>query len=322
MSNYPTPDSSSFHSAPSDYNIYLRLGDATLENYSFNHMIATHGPSAWMDDSALNMSLEALRHSLNCAPHSIDILSSNLSQLCFAITDPREASHPSNNALRARFHDMRWILMPINDGFDGEELSDEGAGSHWSLAIIDRGQKRRYYYDSMWGPGNYIESMAERATAGFLMLVGEDTSAYAWWPQVDCPDQREDNLDAWDEGPCGAFVWYMSEHFVRVIRGRSKADDFDLCIGAAFRGAFRQRFHSGDVKRDMRDLIERYRKLQGVVDEDFLGDMGDLRGMVIEEDPERFGELLDDETMASLNAYDRLNRLDMPDPWPQLLLEE
>jgi hypothetical protein len=172
--------------------------------------------------------------------------------------------------------DKKGIIVPINDGTG--EAQATASGTHWSLVIVDRINKRSYYYDSVdmsASTGNY--QAAENANNGLLLILGEDPERWTWVPQDNCPNQwvhntfgtivEHPNRDRFwrchDDGPCGPFVLTMCSLIIDCIT--KYKDESPLFLGIEFPDWFGKRFNSMATRKQTQDLIKKF-KVQAETD--------------------------------------------------------
>jgi hypothetical protein len=267
----PFPDA-----PPDNFDTYVTLGDIVLDNASFLHMLDYVGGRSWMDDSSVNVALEALCQMTDCTTNKIDVFNSNFVQVIYSIVrrgNPQSPDyiHPGSpgyvdqetlaaqseyDFLRERFQDKRWIFVPINDGVDSPVGSYDN-GTHWSLALIDRVHRAAFYYDSMgvWGRQGQI---AEKAVNVILMVLGEKFDQWAWLPQVNSPNQMHHNLFPRDKGPCGPFIFCMTQimmNWIMIYQRSGREYDCNAGIDESFPAKFGSNFHSLRVRADMQNRI-------------------------------------------------------------------
>ncbi|KAF2024266.1 hypothetical protein EK21DRAFT_117951 [Setomelanomma holmii] len=248
---------------PYDYGEYLTLGDAKIRNDEFLNMRRTDGADCWMGDAGLDMALEALRRSMECESHKIDILSTTFAQMSYMSCGYDDAVEASYDCFRVRFSDKRWIFVPVNNG-TAPDRDAGAAGSHWALAALDRVHKRAYYYDSLFNRGrpSDLQIIAQTAIRGLLHILHEDEQQWEWSPQKNSPHQWWNNRFDGDLGPCGPFVWYMCKILIdHVVRYQLAGEEEDCSIelNARFPHRFGRVFDSFDVREDMQRLILDYK---------------------------------------------------------------
>jgi hypothetical protein len=259
---YPHFIKRSAYRPPPNGDLYLSLGDGTLENRQFYSMVETFHKEAWMDDSILNMALEALRQFTNCNTHHIDIVNTNISQVCYMATIMNDLHETYYNHYRERLRDKRWILVPINDGVEGNFERGAG-GSHWSLVILDCIQKCAFYYDSLYvGHDSRIQKTASTVTVGLLMILGETITRWFWNPQENSPNQLKNNRFKHDYGPCGPFVWDMCRLMINNIQHHQRSGSEEECsleLDSNFPRWFGDRFDSYLVRHEMQRLVASFK---------------------------------------------------------------
>ncbi|KAH7351455.1 hypothetical protein BKA66DRAFT_575549 [Pyrenochaeta sp. MPI-SDFR-AT-0127] len=257
----------SFHHAlrpPCNDEIYLELGDATIRNDAFLYIGVTDwtcGLEAWMRGESIDMALEVLRRDQDCDDYSIDIANSNSAQVFYLAAMCNDGSSREYDEYRIRFHNKRWIFVVINDAFGGVE-NNGTKGSHWSLVALDRIHKTVHYYDSL-----YINWEANRAIGhdvgkGLLLILDEDMSRWAFRPEWNSPSQVHDNLAVGDIGPCGPFVYRMTEMLIEHIKYHyDNGSVFKCSLGLPedFNAQFGQLFHSKLVRQAIQHSIAQWK---------------------------------------------------------------
>jgi hypothetical protein len=264
--------SSEVYWPPHNDDTYLNLGDETISNYHFNHITTLTGYEAFMDESIINTSFEALRQHENCEYNSIDIVSTNIAQMLNGVASHNDGHKPYYDFLRARFADKNWIFVPINDGVDSTHAFGV-AGSHWSLLIVDRVHEKVYYYDSFYTPdlsqgnpkdtGYRMMQIAHMVVIGILQVLGVmNTKTWSLYPQKHTPHQNHNNQFLGDEGACGPFVWRMSAFMIDLIkqyRRAGKEHEFTVALAPGFPALFGTFFNSYTVREEIRNLIAQFK---------------------------------------------------------------
>ena len=246
---------------PYNTETYLDLGCTTIKNKDFltigvTSMDATL--SAWMCDVSLNTALELLRRDLNCDAYSIDIADSNSAQIFYLAALNKDGAAQEYDAYRARFHDKRWIFIVINDAIGGVDYNGR-KGNHWSFVCLNRARKLCHYYDSI--------SMTNRGigcdvAVGLLQILGENETSWTFSPEYHSPNQLDNNLFKFDVGACGPFVYHMMKALINIIRFEMRSDReayISLHLNYDFPENFGQNFHSQEVRRDMQNVMIRWK---------------------------------------------------------------
>lgn len=249
---------------PHDFDEYLTLGDGTLQNFYFNHILTVDGSEAWMDDSSFNMSLEALRLFTDCSAHFIDVVNTNISQVFYMAYSSGDWNNNCYDVYRQRLRNAKWIFVPINDGVGGGSDSS-ASGSHWSLVVVDRVHNIGFYYDSTGiSRFNTIQKVAEVVLKGVLKILQENFEDWTWMPQENSPNQWRNNIFRWDRGPCGPFVWKMASIMIECIKRAQhvrKELACDLNLGDDFPQWFEGQFDSFGVRWAMHNLIAHFKMI-------------------------------------------------------------
>ncbi|EUC49433.1 hypothetical protein COCMIDRAFT_63191, partial [Bipolaris oryzae ATCC 44560] len=271
-----------------DSNVYLRLGDITIQNDAFCHIKSTswdHG-EPWMRDESLDMALEVLRRDYNCENHGIAITNSMVSQICLFAAESEDSSPQEYAQYRARFENKAWIFLVINDAIGGVE---NGClqGNHWSLLAIDRIHHTVSYYDSLFLGNDHPRHLGFQIGRGMLKILGEDVKNWQYRIQQYTPHQNHHNQFSFDDGACGPFVYKMTEVLIKRIklcqlRGEEDECFLDLCEG--FPLDFKRHFHSFLVRCEIQRRIARWK---GIMDAPHFADDRDrqaIRGDFVELD--------------------------------------
>ena len=273
---------------PFDSNVYLRLGDVTIQNDSFCHIRSTswnHG-EPWMRDESLDMALEVLCRDYNCENHGIAIANSMVSQICFFAAESEDSSPQEYSQYRARFENKSWIFLVINDAIGGVE-SDCLQGNHWSLLAIDRIHYTVSYYDSLFLDDEQSRHLGFQIGRGMLKILQEDVKNWRYRIQQYTPHQNYHNQFDYDDGACGPFVYKMTEVLIRRIKlhqSRGEENECSLELCEDFPLDFKNQFHSFLVRREIQKRIARWK---AIVDAPFFAynhDHEAIRGECVELD--------------------------------------
>ncbi|EOA90235.1 hypothetical protein ACJQWK_07644 [Exserohilum turcicum] len=247
---------------PFDEKMYLELGDATICNYTFRNIICTDFKNGdpWMRDESLDMALEILRRDTDCDNYDIEIANSMMSQICYCARKDEDYKPQEFSEYRARFEDKRWIFLPVNDAIG----TNVDGGIHWSLIILDRNHKKIYYVDSLFVDDAVYQNLGYEISAGMLRILGEDLDSWTFEPQKYTPNQILDNLAFSDAGPCGPFVFKMTEYLVTYIKFyqlRGIEDQCSLTLSQGFPSFFRNYFHSAHIRTDIQKRIAHWKAI-------------------------------------------------------------
>ncbi|KAF2125767.1 hypothetical protein P153DRAFT_399908 [Dothidotthia symphoricarpi CBS 119687] len=250
---------------PANDEIYLELGNATIRNDAFLFIKATDlmrdGKEVWMRGESLDMALEVLRAEKQLEDFSIDVANCNTAQVFYFASQCKDAHEKTYDEYRARFQNKKWIFIICNDGLGG--TSNEGtSGTHWSLLVMDRVHKVVYYYDSLYMHFEGNRTLAADVALGLLNILGETVSSWEWNPDFKSPNQYQYNQFSDDGGPCGPFVWKMTDMLTDEIQKHIKAgteQECDLKIDDAFLHRFAQDFHSFNVRLNIQCGIARWK---------------------------------------------------------------
>jgi hypothetical protein len=253
---------------PFNDDLYVTFGETVLTNASFNNILDYCGPRSWMTDDMLDAALAALRISLNCDANRIGFVKTTDAQMCVMASNSEEPEDWITN-YGSGWQNKKWLFVPINDG-----MHTGTRGTHWSLVVVDRLHNTGFFYDSFnmhrEAPSHVA---AEVVTKGLARILGD--APYSWWPQERTPDQYRNNhfggnvwsdetrtrvvWRCWDDGPCGPFVWKMTQHLVREIRGYQARDEEHRCSLNIFNEQrflpFRDAFHTYRIRSEIMVLI-------------------------------------------------------------------
>lgn len=238
---------------PFNDEIYLELGDATIRNDAFRYIEfgdGSYGIEAWMRGESLDMAMEILKREQRCDAYSIDIANSNNAQIFYMAAMCNDGSGQAYDNYRARFRNKRWIFVVVNDAFGGVE-SDDTKGSHWALIALDRRTKCVHYYDSLYLLYQSNQAIARDVGKGLLLILEEDIHRWHFQPEWHCPNQTRDNLCTEDIGPCGPFVYKMTEMLICMIKQNQTADgegESGLRLLSGFSQYFGRIFNSHHVR--------------------------------------------------------------------------
>ena len=257
-------DLRSAYDPPFNEEIYLELGDATIRNDAF-HYISTTGYTdsneAWMRGESIDMALEVLRRDTNCPAYSIDIANSNSGQVFYLAAMCGNGSGKEYDMYRDRFYDKRWIFVVINDAFGGVE-SNGTKGTHWSLIAMNRNDRIVHYYDSLFMEWKGNRRIGADVGKGLLHILNEDISTWTFSPEWHSPHQSNDNMFEEDIGPCGPFVYKMTEvliHHIELLQDQGKESECSLNLRNDFREGFKLQFHSQQVRVSIKAAIARWK---------------------------------------------------------------
>lgn len=222
-----------------------------MSNNEWYWITHTDGPEMWMRDNALDMALMVLSCNQHCKASMIGIASSVDAQIClFPDSDGKEE-------YAKRFHNERWIFMPINDGMIGVE-NDGINGHHWSVVALDRVHQVAHYYDSLFVDNDFYQNVAYRITTGMLRVLDEDLEDWIFRAEYNCPNQYLNNQCDFDGGACGPFVYSMIELAVDTIQRYQEDGIEDLCrlnLTREFPASFGEAWNSYDVRHEMQNYI-------------------------------------------------------------------
>jgi hypothetical protein len=211
-----------------------------------------------MRGESLGMALEVLRRDMNCDVYDIGFADENAAQMMFAAMLSDDGHTCYYDTLRKQLDDKSWIFILMNDGIGG----DEHGGSHWSLIVMDRIHKLVHYYDSYKILEPRQRVIAESISSGLLAILGENACWWCFCMEWNSPHQFIHNQFNRDHGPCGPFVWKMSELLVSHIKRHRDADDESGCslaLDEYFPARFMSFFDSLRVRRQMGRSIARWK---------------------------------------------------------------
>ncbi|KAJ5058376.1 hypothetical protein J3E72DRAFT_376829 [Bipolaris maydis] len=250
---------------PFDSNVYLRLGDTTIQNDAFCHIMSTswnHG-EPWMRDESLDMALEVLYRDYNCENLGIAIANSMVSQICLFAAESEDSNPQEYSQYRARFENKSWIFLVINDAIGGVE-NDCLQGNHWSLLAIDRIHYTVSYYDSLFLDVDQPRHLGFQIGRGMLKILGEDVKNWQYRIQQYTPHQNYHNQFRYDDGACGPFVYKMTEVLIRRVKVYQLRGEEDKCfleLCEDFPLNFKKQFHSFQVRREIQRRIARWKAI-------------------------------------------------------------
>ncbi|OCK73351.1 hypothetical protein K432DRAFT_387437 [Lepidopterella palustris CBS 459.81] len=218
---------------------YLELESAMITNREFLN-IRKLDIDGWFEDGTLNVALSLLAQDYQAIIDHYDIFiaMSYLGQILWMI-DKNEYTGEDLKAYSAEKKNLegkRWVFIPINDGFDGNS-----SGTHWTLIVIDTQQGAAHYIDSIttWETSN--RAIAARVVKGFEALMDIEICGLERRVEENVPDQTMDNFCGTDWGPCGPFVYSITQYILAgmgscALRGSAQ------CFHIAFRGVDKQNF--------------------------------------------------------------------------------
>ncbi|EUC32319.1 hypothetical protein COCCADRAFT_99000 [Bipolaris zeicola 26-R-13] len=252
-------------SPPFDSNVYLKLGDITIQNDAFYHIRSTswnHG-EPWMRDESLDMALEVLCRDYNCENHRIAIANSMVSQICLFAAESEDSNPQEYAQYRARFETKQWIFLVINDAIGSVE-NNCLQGNHWSLIAMDRIHCTVSYYNSLFLDDEQSRHLGFQIGRGMLKILGEDVRNWRYRIQQYTPHQDHHNQFDYDDGACGPFVYKMAEVLIRRIKRHQSRGDEDECsleLSEDFPMDFKNQFHSFLVRCEIQRRIARWKAI-------------------------------------------------------------
>ena len=253
---------------PHNNEIFLELGDVTIQNDAFDYIGATSYHESklevWMRGESLDMALEVLRRDEDCDAHGIDIVNSTVAQICCFAANSSNGPSGEYEQYKARYHNKNWIIVVCNDAMGGIE-NNGTSGSHWSMVAMDRISKRAYYYDSLYAHYTDYQNLGRTISMGLLNILDEDISRWTYEVQLESPNQNWHNLFRHDGGACGPFVFKMTQILIEHIKGQQALSLEDQChleLDDSFATQlFKPRFHSGHVRNEIKARIRRWRHI-------------------------------------------------------------
>ena len=244
--------------------IYLELGTAVIHNDSFLLITQcewnTVRYEAWMRDESLGMALEVLRRENKCDEDGIGFADCNMVQTFLIAKRGNDTQSRHYDTYRQQFGDKRWIFLTLNDCTGG--MTD--GGTHWSLIVVDRVHKRTHYVDSLFIGVKEAHELAFEVSDSLLQILGEDETQWQHLIEWNSPNQNWNNRCKQDFGPCGPFVYKMTEMMVRAIKTYQAAGlehQCSLALPVGFAWAFESQFHSYEVRCNMAWSIARWKAI-------------------------------------------------------------
>jgi hypothetical protein len=194
--------------------VYCHVGDGLLTNEDFYTIMDLKGNDCWYRDNVLDVALQlsSIYHEAN--EHSIAVASIwTVQAVHVSIRYGRGISELQ--AYIPMLTDKKWVFVPLNDGI-GHTSAEDFVGTHWSLLVIDRPNKRAHYID---GLGNGMEHYARQFASTFQKMLG-DEEEYNFIIESNAPHQWDHNRypSSWDVGPCGPYVVKMIHLMLDHIR--------------------------------------------------------------------------------------------------------
>lgn len=213
-----------------------------------------------MRGESLDMALEVLRRDKNCEAYGIDIANSNMSQIFYIAGMCQDGQSNAYDEYRRRFKHKRWIFLPINDGFGGT-TNDGHSGTHWSLVVMDTIEHTVHYFDSLYVQWEWNQRLAKDVSIGLMSILGEDISEWVFESEINSPHQWKHNQFTGDGGPCGPFVYKMTEILVEniIFQEHRQERRYGLSLPDWFPEHFVNLFHSGQVRWQMQQSLVRYK---------------------------------------------------------------
>jgi hypothetical protein len=211
-----------------------------------------------MRGESFGMALEVLRRDMNCDVYDIGFADENAAQMMYAAMLSKDGHTCYYDTLRKQLDGKSWIFILMNDGIGG----DVHGGSHWSLIVMDRIHKLVHYYDSFKIKEPKQHVIAGDISCGLLAVLGEDASWWCFCVEWHSPNQFFHNQFIGDPGPCGPFVWKMSEKLVTRIKRHRDADNESGCslaLDEYFPALFMSSFNSLRVRIQMGRSIARWK---------------------------------------------------------------
>jgi hypothetical protein len=250
---------------PFNDDVYLTLGDITIQNDAFCHIRCTNWSlgDPWMRDESLDMSLEVLCRDYDCDNHDIAIANSMISQICLFAAESEDSGPEEYSQYKDRFQDKRWIFLVVNDAI-GSFQADCLQGNHWSLLAMDRIHRRTSYYDSLYLNDSQSRQRGLQISRGMLNILGEDPRIWGYQAQVHTPHQKYHNQFHHDDGACGPFVYKMTEMLIGHIKfyqSHHMEGECFLELSEDFPLYFRDQFHSLQVRHEIQRRIARWKSI-------------------------------------------------------------
>ncbi|KAH6633549.1 hypothetical protein C7974DRAFT_375620 [Boeremia exigua] len=245
---------------PFDDANYFYVDGNPITNKQFLNITCTSGMDSYLEDNALDMTLNTLSIDKNCASNGIQIATSIEAQVC-AYRDPA-----GKEAYARAFGDKKWIFLPVNDAI-GEPKDVELMGAHWSLVALDRVHKRMHYYDSAFMADVRFWEAACFVAQGMLTMLDENVQEWEFYREWQTPNQFRDNQfrdaegNCADDGACGPFVWSMTATLTDHILQAQWAGQEDSCsLGLDTYQDFPARWgswwHSQHIRKTIQNRID------------------------------------------------------------------
>ncbi|CAK9826586.1 Sentrin-specific protease 8 [Anthophora retusa] len=182
------------------YDCLLRASDLTL-------LQGTH----WLNDIIIGFYFEYLDKKFNKNERSeLYFISPELTQL-LKMTD---SSQYSQFLDPVKISECKCILFPLNNC----DKKDAAGGSHWSLLVYSKQDRRCYHFDSSNGGNDGIASEFAKKIMSYILNENEPNNKLI---KLDCPQQ--DNC--YD---CGVYVLCFADVITENIikHGRVDGDDY------------------------------------------------------------------------------------------------
>ncbi|KOC62835.1 Sentrin-specific protease 8 [Habropoda laboriosa] len=109
--------------------------------------------------------------------------------------------------------ECKCILFPLNNC----ERKDTTGGSHWSLLVYCKQDKRCYHFDSSSGSNNSIASAFAKNVMSCILDKNESSNKFV---KVDCP-QQDNSYD------CGVYVLCLADVITENVIKNGRVDGCD-----------------------------------------------------------------------------------------------